>query len=139
MGNSKTLYCPRTLKPTKSSILLIFTLLCSLCLRVSCVVPISIYEKPERPRLLVSDGVPFVPEEFRDYNNIIFNRIDFREISLATPEKAVGLEALLLQMIKNETELNVDTPPQEVLGNIFFYMLTLELQCIPVVLGGVLV
>ena len=70
----------------------------------------------------MSDGVPFVPEEFRDYNNIIFNRIDFREISLATPEKAVGLEALLLQMIKNETELNVDTPPQEVLGNIFFFI-----------------
>ena len=115
MGTNKTLSCQRTLQMTKSSTLLVLTILYYLILRVSCVVPISIYEKPERPRLLVSDGVPFVPEEFRDYNNIIFNRIDFREISLATPEKAIGLEALLLQMIKNETELNTETPPKEVL------------------------
>ena len=125
MGTNKTLSCQRTLQMTKSSTLLVLTILYYLILRVSCVVPISIYEKPERPRLLVSDGVPFVPEEFRDYNNIIFNRIDFREISLATPEKAIGLEALLLQMIKNETELNTETPPKEVLWKIFHILIKL--------------
>ena len=83
-------------------------------LDVTGIVPISIHEKPERPRLLVSDGVPFVPEEFRDYSNIIFNKIDFREITLATKEKIDGLESILLQMIKNETELNVEIPPDEV-------------------------
>ncbi len=64
--------------------------------------------------LITKDGVPFVPEEFRDYNNIIFNRIDFREITEMTQAKTDGLESLLLQMIKNETELNAETPPEEV-------------------------
>jgi|688.fasta_scaffold962793_1 hypothetical protein len=92
----------------------LFAIFFTFFLDVSGIVPISIHEKPERPRLLVSDGVPFVPEEFRDYSNIIFNKIDFREITLATKEKVDGLESILLQMIKNETELNVETPPEEV-------------------------
>jgi hypothetical protein len=41
-------------------------------------------------------------------------QIDFREITMMTPEKTDGLEAALLQMIKDETEVNVETPPEEV-------------------------
>ena len=79
--------------------------------------PLPIHEKPERPRLLAADGVPFVPEDFRDYSNIIFNKIDFRELTTMTPENTDGLEAALLQMIKNETEVNVEAAPEEVINN----------------------
>ena len=75
---------------------------------------LPIHEKPERPRLLASDGVPFVPEDFRDYSNIIFNKIDFRELTTMTPDNTDGLESALLQMIKNETEVNVEAAPDEV-------------------------
>ena len=81
---------------------------------VTGILPISIHDKPDRPRLPTLDGVPFVPEEFRDYSNVIFNKIDFRELTLMSPEKIGGLEAALLQLIKNETEAGLETPPNEV-------------------------